>query len=382
MSSSTTEGLNPAQKEAVLHDSGPLLILAGAGSGKTKTLTHRIAHLISNKNIPDSSILSVTFTNKAAKEMRNRLAIILGQNASSRSFMPWMGTFHSVCVRILRFDGEHIGVPRNFIILDEADKTSLIKQAMKQLMIGEKSYSPRAIGGLISSAKNDLVSAQDYGLHVKLPLQRAAADVFPIYEKLRRDIGALDFDDLIAESMRLLSSSEEMRTIWQNRFRYILIDEYQDTNAAQYRLIKLLVGADQNLCVVGDDWQSIYSWRGADYTNILNFERDFPGASVVKLEENYRSTKAILDAAHNIIAKNQQRSDKALWTKAGNGQPVQVIHVASEIHEAEAVTSRIKMAVDLRLRNWHDFACLYTEPTLKVGQLRTCVFDIAYHIVL
>ena len=350
--------LNPAQRAAVLHDKGPLLILAGAGSGKTKTLTHRIAYLIAEKDVPDQAILAVTFTNKAAKEMRHRLASLLGQNADNRSFMPWMGTFHSICVRLLRFDGEQIGVPRNFVILDEADKLSLIKQAMKQLSISEKAFTPRGIASVISSAKNELLTPADYAAVASLPQQRVAADVYPLYESLRKSAGALDFDDLIAESVRLLTNPQ-VAAIWRQRFRAILVDEYQDTNAAQYRLVKLLVNDDRNLCVVGDDWQSIYSWRGADFTNILNFERDFPGAEVVKLEQNYRSTKAILDAAQQVITKNTQRSDKQLWTDAGDGLPVQVMPVSSEVHEAEAVVSRVKTAVDLRLRRYSEYAVLY-----------------------
>lgn len=354
-----TASLNPAQRDAVLHETGPLLILAGAGSGKTKTLTHRIAYLIAEKGVPSGAILAVTFTNKAAKEMRVRLADLLGENADNRSFMPWMGTFHSICVRLLRFDGEHIGVPRNFIILDEADRLGLIKQAMKQLSISEKSFSPRGVAGLISAAKNDLVGPEEYASVARLPQQRIAADVYPVYEALRKRTGALDFDDLIGEAVRLLSTVPALRDLWQKRFQFILIDEYQDTNAAQYRLIKLLTNSEHNICVVGDDWQSIYSWRGADFTNILNFERDFPGATVVKLEQNYRSTKAILDAANNVITKNIQRSDKKLWTDLGDGMPVQVMNVSSEVHEAEAVVNRIKTAVDLRVRRYSDYAVLY-----------------------
>ncbi len=352
-------GLNKAQASAVLHSTGPLLLLAGAGSGKTKTLTHRIAHLVSEQGVSTGQILAVTFTNKAAKEMRERLAHLLGEDATHRSFMPWMGTFHSVCVRILRMEGEHIGVPRSFIILDDADKQSFVKQAMKRLGISEKSYPVRSISSQISSAKNDGVSASEYAQTARLPLQQIVADVFPAYERMRRDAMALDFDDLLSETVRLFSTVPEVRENWRRRFSHIMIDEYQDTNAVQYRLIKLLVNPEQNICVVGDDWQSIYSWRGADFTNILNFERDFPGATVVKLEQNYRSTEAILEAANNVIRKNQQRSDKKLWTDQKGGLPVQVMHVASEVHEAESVMTRIKTAVDMRLRGYNDFAVLY-----------------------
>lgn len=366
----------------MVHDTGPLLLLAGAGSGKTKTLTHRIAYLIAEKNIPGSAILAVTFTNKAAREMRERLAYLVGENAEHRSFMPWMGTFHSICVRLLRMEGENIGVPHNFVIIDEADRLSFVKQAMKALGISEKSYSPRSIASIISGAKNDAVSPDEYAVHARLPQQRVAADVYPRYERLRRDAAALDFDDLLLEAVRLFSTVPEIREKWRRVFQHILIDEYQDTNAVQYKLIKLLVNDQQNLCVVGDDWQSIYSWRGADFKNILNFERDFPGATVVKLEQNYRSTQAILDAAHHVITKNLQRSDKALWTDKKGGAPVQIIHVQSEIHEAEAVVTRVQTAVDLRVRDYNDFAVLYrTNAQSRAIEEMFIRYSIPYRLV-
>jgi len=374
-------GLNDAQREAVIHETGPLLILAGAGSGKTKTLTHRIAYLL-DQGVASQSILAVTFTNKAAKEMRERLALMTGGQAHDRSFMPWMGTFHSVCVRMLRFDGEHIGIPKNFIIIDDADRQSLIKQAMKQIGIVEKSMTPRAIGSVISSAKNDMVTPEEYAASAQLPLQKAAAKVFPVYERLRKNTAALDFDDLIVEAVRLLKSSEQLRAIWQKRFIHIMIDEYQDTNAAQYTLVKLLINQHKNICVVGDDWQSIYSWRGADFTNILNFERDFPGALTVKLEQNYRSTKPILDAASNVITKNIKRSDKALWTESSGGQPVRVLHVSSELHEAESVVTRIKTAVDLGARKYNDNAVLYRTNAQSRAMEELCIrYGVPYRIV-
>lgn len=375
-------GLNDAQSSAVTHESGPLLLLAGAGSGKTKTLTHRIAYLIAEKNTPGQAILAVTFTNKAAREMRERLAYLLGESANNRSFMPWMGTFHSICVRLLRMEGEHIGVPRNFVIIDEADRLSFIKQAMKELGISEKSYTPRGIASIISGAKNDGIIPEEYAMHARLPQQRVAADVYPRYERLRKNAAALDFDDLLLEAVRLFSTVPELRKLWQQRFQHIMIDEYQDTNAVQYKLIKLLVNEQQNLCVVGDDWQSIYSWRGADFTNILNFERDFPGATVVKLEQNYRSTQAILDAAHNVITKNLQRTDKALWTDKKGGTPVQVVHVSSEIHEAEALVSRIKTAVDLQVRELDEFAVLYrTNAQSRAVEEAFIRYGIPYKLV-
>ncbi len=406
--------LNPAQVSAATHDEGPLLILAGAGSGKTKTLTHRIAHLIASQHIAPEQILAVTFTNKAAREMRERLWHLLqnpdipkrtatdakhqlqgeervleftsktqaeGQTPP-RLFMPWMGTFHSVCVRLLRIEGENIQVPRNFVIIDEADRLAFIKTAMKELGISEKNYAPRSMAAAISSAKNDGLNPQEYAEHAKLPAQQAAAEVYPRYERLRKDAAALDFDDLLLETVRLLTTVPEIRDKWRTRFHYIMIDEYQDTNAVQYKLIKLLVNDQQNLCVVGDDWQSIYSWRGADFTNILNFERDFPGATIVKLEQNYRSTQAILDAAHQVITKNKQRSDKALWTDKAGGQPVQVVHVSSELHEAEAVVTRIRSNVDLRVRKYDDYAVLYrTNAQSRAIEEAFIRYGIPYRLV-
>lgn len=382
MTNSLLTGLNDAQASAVTHSEGPLLLLAGAGSGKTKTLTHRIAYLIADQHVSSGAILAVTFTNKAAREMRERLAHLLGEDANNRSFMPWMGTFHSVCVRMLRMEGEHIAIPRNFVILDDADRQSFIKTAMKQLGISEKSYAPRSVGSMISSAKNDGVSSEEYAATARLPLQRVVADVYPRYERLRKDAAALDFDDLLSETVRLFQTVPEVRKKWQQRFSHVMIDEYQDTNAVQYRLIKLLVDDAQNICVVGDDWQSIYSWRGADFTNILNFERDFKGATVIKLEQNYRSTQAILEAANNVIRKNQQRSDKKLWTDSRGGMPVQVMYVSSEIHEAESVMTRIRTAVDLRVRGYSDFAVLYrTNAQSRAVEDAFIRYGIPYRLV-
>ncbi|HEX6258164.1 MAG TPA: UvrD-helicase domain-containing protein [Candidatus Saccharimonadales bacterium] len=375
-------GLNDAQAEAVTHESGPLLILAGAGSGKTKTLTHRIAYLLAEKHTAPEAILAVTFTNKAAKEMRERLAGLVGRSSDDRFFMPWMGTFHSICVRLLRRDGEHIGVPRNFVIFDEADRLGVIKQAMRQLSISEKQFTPRAISGLISSAKNDGIGVEEFARAARLPQQQVAADIFPRYERLRKEAAALDFDDLLAETVRLFREVPEIRRKWQTNFRHIMIDEYQDTNAVQYQLVKALVNDQQNICVVGDDWQSIYSWRGADFKNILNFERDFINTKVVKLEQNYRSTKHILDAAHKIITKNTQRSDKKLWTAAGAGNPVQISHAGSETHEGEIVVNRISSAVSLRARRYSDYAVLYRTNAQSRAMEEACIrYGIPYKIV-
>lgn len=376
------EGLNPEQKRAVETTEGPLLILAGAGSGKTKTLTHRIAYVIDQHKATPFNILAVTFTNKAAKEMRERVALLIGENSDNRSFMPFMGTFHSICVRLLRQDGDHVGVPSNFIIFDEADRVSAIKQASKQLMIDEKAFPPRAISGLISSAKNELVGSTSFETMGAGPLHKAAARVYPIYQKILKDNQALDFDDLIAKTVELLQTAEPIRSKWQQQFKYIMIDEYQDTNTAQYTLIQLLVNKDKNLAVVGDDWQSIYSWRGADFKNILKFEKDYPGATLIKLEQNYRSTKAILDAAHAVITKNNQRSDKKLWTEAGEGQPIQVVQVQSERAEGEVLVRRIKTATDLKARQFKDFAVLYRTNAQSRAIEETFIrYGIPYRIV-
>lgn len=351
--------LNDAQRVAAETTEGPLLILAGAGSGKTKTLTYRIAHLIKNQGVWPSQILAVTFTNKAAREMRERLATLLGEDASSRNFMPWMGTFHSICVRILRMDGKAIGIPKNFIIYDEDDRRGIIKQAMKQLNITDKQIKPAAASSIISAEKNKMHTPDEVIANAKFPYQQSIGAIFKEYETIRKQAGALDFDDLLLETVTLLKTQPVCRKHWQQRFRYILIDEYQDTNAAQYAIVSLLVNDSKNICVVGDDWQSIYSWRGADFKNILNFERDFPGTVVVKLEQNYRNTGAILAAAQNVITKNTKRTDKQLWTAAGDGEPVVVKATHDETDEAAQIADRIAAQVDIGARSYGDFAILY-----------------------
>lgn len=352
-------GLNPAQAEAVQTTTGPVLILAGAGSGKTKTLTHRIAYLISQEAVWPNEVLAVTFTNKAAREMRERLGHLLGQDGGQRGFMPWMGTFHGVCVRLLRIDGNAIGIASNFVIYDEDDRQGLIKQAMKQLSINDKQIKPKAVSSAISHAKNEMTSPAEMEAQAQYPFQQSVATIYAQYEKMRQIAGALDFDDLLIETVRLFRESQPTRDKWRANFKHVLIDEYQDTNAAQYAIVKQLVNEMRNICVVGDDWQSIYSWRGADFTNILNFERDFPGTKVIKLEQNYRSTGAILDAANNVIAKNTQRTDKKLWTDEGNGTPVQVHATYDEAEEASLVAGRIDTQVSMRARGYGDFAILY-----------------------
>jgi DNA helicase-2/ATP-dependent DNA helicase PcrA len=377
-----TVGLNPEQARAVETTDGPLLIQAGAGSGKTKTLTHRIAYLIASGRATPYNILAVTFTNKAAKEMRERVAVLLGQSADNRSFMPFMGTFHSICVRLLRQDGEHISIPRSFVIFDESDRLAAVKQASKRLHIDEKAFPARVLASQISSAKNDLIGPAEFEASANSPAAREAAKVYPIYEKMLKEAAALDFDDLINKTVNMLSDVTEVREKWRHQFRFIMIDEYQDTNSAQYKLVKLLTNEFANIAVCGDDWQSIYSWRGADFRNILNFEKDYPNCAVIKLEQNYRSTNNILKAAHDIITKNTQRSEKKLWTQAGDGMPVQMLQTLNERSEGETIMRRISNGVDAGLRNYRDYAILYRTNAQSRSIEETFVrFGIPYRIV-
>ncbi|MDR2064010.1 MAG: UvrD-helicase domain-containing protein [Candidatus Nomurabacteria bacterium] len=331
------KGLNKPQRWAVETLKGPLLILAGAGSGKTKTLTHRIANLIAH-GVSEDQILAVTFTNKAAGEMRERLGALLGRNASSWNFMKYMGTFHGFCVKFLR---EEYRNPK-FVIYDEDDRKSLVKKTLKDLGLNDKALPPKMVSAVISKNKNDGITPQEYEASAFYPNQKNLAQIYGAYEKARVGAGALDFDDLLLETVKILSKSKSVREKWRERLTHILIDEYQDTNKIQYRLVKLLVGKDRNICAVGDDWQSIYSWRGADFTNILNFEKDFPGAKVIKLEQNYRSTEQILDAAHKVISANKNRTDKMLWTDKKDGEKVDVAGLYDEMDEANYVARMIK----------------------------------------
>ena len=351
-------GLNPAQKTAVETLSGPLLILAGAGSGKTKTLTHRITNLIQH-GVPERNILAVTFTNKAAGEMRQRLWKLLGNDDGDapRSFMPYMGTFHGICVQILRREYEAAGLDRNFIIYDADDQVALIRRIFKDQHIDNKSLKPKTVQSIISSAKNEELSPSDYLAMAVYPNQKQTAKVYEQYEREKNAASALDFDDLLLETARLFHENKDVRKRWSEKFQHILIDEYQDTNSIQYKLVKSLVNKDQNICVVGDDWQSIYSWRGADFKNILNFEKDFPGAKVIKLEQNYRSTGNILKASQKIIEHNKVRTDKTLFTEAGSGEPVAIEALEDENAEAMWVAGQIMQKS--KKRDYSDFAILY-----------------------
>lgn len=353
------EGLNERQQEAVTTTRGPVLVLAGAGSGKTKTLTHRIAYILENEDVWQSNVLAVTFTNKAAREMRERLGVLLGEESSRYSFMPWMGTFHSICVRILRQDAEAIGYPTNFVIYDEDDRRGLIRQVMKDAGVTDREIKPAAVSGIISNAKNKLQNPDEYLAAARGPKAEVIAAIYKGYETERLRSRALDFDDLLIEVVRLLKTKLEVRRKWQEQFKFILIDEYQDTNAAQYNIVRLLLGEESNICAVGDDWQSIYSWRGADFSNILNFERDFPGTKVIKLEQNYRSTGSILQAAQDVIERNHNRSDKVLWTDESEGLPVRVYRVEDDLREATLVADMIREQISSSGRSYDDFAVLY-----------------------
>ncbi len=355
-------GLNPAQKSAVETLDGPLLILAGAGSGKTKTLTHRIANLLSN-GVLEQRILAVTFTNKAAGEMRNRLWRLLNKekkfDEAPKSFMPYMGTFHGICVKILHYEYMATGLSRNFVIYDTDDQVALIRRIIRELRIDNSTIKPKMVQSAISSAKNDGILPDEYQRMAFYPKQKQIAKVYFEYEKEKHNYSALDFDDLLLETTKLFKENPEVLKKWRNKFQHILIDEYQDTNSVQYELVKLLVNKEHNICVVGDDWQSIYSWRGADFTNILNFEKDFPGAKVIKLEQNYRSTGNILKASQKIIEQNKTRTEKTLFTELGNGEPINIESFVDETAEAMWVAQEIKRLEKKEQRDLSDFVILY-----------------------
>jgi DNA helicase-2/ATP-dependent DNA helicase PcrA len=344
--------LNPAQREAVTHLRGPLLIFAGAGSGKTRVLTTRIANLIAQREVWPDRLLAVTFTNKAAREMRERVARLVGG-----AEQMWVGTFHATAVRMLRRDAERLGLPRSFTIFDEDDSRAALKRAMEELRLDPKKYPPPMIANAISRAKNELVSPEaypdrDYGDEI---VRRA----YQRYDDVVRRSGGLDFDDLIGKVVLLLQSDEEARERWRDRFRHVLVDEYQDTNRAQYTLVNLLAGGHRNLAVVGDDDQSVYGWRGADVRNILDFEKDYPEATVVHLEQNYRSTQPILDAAYHVIRHNPERAPKRLWTDRVGGELVSASQLYNEVEEAEFVADEVERLRRVERRRYGDFAVLY-----------------------
>ena len=361
VSSGLIDGLNPQQQEAVQHAGSPLLVVAGAGSGKTRVLTRRIAYLLAERNVAPYEVLAITFTNKAAGEMKERVADLVGDRARSM----WVSTFHSACVRILRKEAQLLGYSNSFTIYDQSDSLRLITLVMRDMNLDSKKYAPRAVQSLISSAKNELQGPADYLNQSKNQFDQIVADVYAIYQKRLTSANSMDFDDLIAKTVEVLQRHPEARAKYRSRFRHILVDEYQDTNHAQYVLIKELVGDERDgfpiaeLCVVGDADQSIYAFRGANIRNILQFEADYPQARTILLEQNYRSTQNILSAANSVIANNENRKEKNLWSEAGAGSTL-VGHVAESEHdEAEFVVSEISRLRDLGKSNPGDTAIFY-----------------------
>ena len=344
MPSRLLEKMNPQQQQGIQAVDGPVLLLAGAGSGKTRVVTHRIAYLIEERGVAPDSILAVTFTNKAAKEMAERVDKILGHSSLAK---PLLSTFHSFCVRVLRRDIEALqingkGLTRSFAIYDETDQQAVVKSALKRLGIDDKSLKPRVALGRISWAKNHMIDPQEYFLASTNPIEEKIAHIFEIYKKELAKANALDFDDLLLETVRLLKTSSEVRERYNRRFQYVMIDEYQDTNKPQYELMKLLAGTHNNICVVGDEDQSIYSWRGADIKNILDFEKDFPGVQTIRLEQNYRSTQMILEGASAVVAQNTQRKGKNLWTAREGGSMIGLYEAPDGENEALFIADRIQ----------------------------------------
>ncbi len=334
--------LNPTQLDAVTHTEGPLLILAGAGSGKTRVLTHRIAHLIDEGFAAPDEVLAITFTNKAANEMKDRVALLVGPDSRKM----WVSTFHAFCARVLRVYAEKLGYRREFTIYDSADQVRLVRRCIIELGKDPKRFNPRSFHAQISTAKNLLLDANDYLRQTEGYMAENVAEVYDLYQKRLYENNAMDFDDLIMQTVALLEVFPEVRERYQRRFKYIHVDEYQDTNHAQYRLVNTLAAEHRNLCVVGDDDQSVYSWRGADIRNILDFERDYPEAKVVKLEQNYRSTQTILNAANAVVANNASRKAKELWTAGDEGERIRVFTAADDYAEARFVVSEILRLVD------------------------------------
>ncbi|MEJ7840163.1 MAG: DNA helicase PcrA [Rubrobacter sp.] len=348
------ESLNPTQLDAVEYTEGPLLILAGAGSGKTRVLTHRVAYLIDQGLAAPEEILAITFTNKAAREMKERVALLVGPD----SRRMWVSTFHAFCARILRVHAEKLGYKREFTIYDGADQVRLVKRCIVELGKDPKRFNPRSFQAQISSAKNVLMSPDDFLRKSEGYIAENVAEVYDLYQRRLYENNAMDFDDLIMQTVALIELFPEVRDRYQTRFKYVHVDEYQDTNHAQYRLVNTLAAKHRNLCVVGDDDQSVYSWRGADIRNILDFERDYPEAKVVKLEQNYRSTQTILDAANAVVSNNASRKAKALWTAGGEGELIRVFAASDEYAEARFVVSEIEKLTD-RGASPRDIAAFY-----------------------
>ncbi|WP_372402513.1 DNA helicase PcrA [Bacillus spizizenii] len=378
ISNQLLSGLNPVQQEAVKTTDGPLLLMAGAGSGKTRVLTHRIAYLMAEKHVAPWNILAITFTNKAAREMKERVESILGPGADD----IWISTFHSMCVRILRRDIDRIGINRNFSILDTADQLSVIKGILKERNLDPKKFDPRSILGTISSAKNELTEPEEFSKVAGGYYDQVVSDVYTDYQKKLLKNQSLDFDDLIMTTIKLFDRVPEVLEFYQRKFQYIHVDEYQDTNRAQYMLVKQLAERFQNLCVVGDSDQSIYRWRGADIANILSFEKDYPNASVILLEQNYRSTKRILRAANEVIKNNSNRKPKNLWTENDEGIKISYYRGDNEFGEGQFVAGKIHQLHSSGKRKLSDIAILYrTNAQSRVIEETLLKAGLNYNIV-
>jgi DNA helicase-2/ATP-dependent DNA helicase PcrA len=372
-------GLNPPQREAVEHGEGPLLVLAGAGSGKTRVLTHRIAYLLATGAARPGEILAITFTNKAAAEMRERVGGLIGRSVRAM----WVTTFHSACARMLRVDAERLGYSKGFTIYDQGDSLRMVKRCLAELGVDPKRYPPRAVQGKISSAKNQLIDPGGYSEMMVGGFEEVVAEVFPLYEKRMLEANAMDFDDLLVRTVNVLELFEDVRDRWRRTFLHILVDEYQDTNHAQYRLLQLLAKEHGNLMVVGDDDQSIYSFRNADIRNILDFEGDFPDAANVKLEQNYRSTQTILSAANAVADHNRERRPKQLWTEIAGGEPVRLNELGDEHEEARWVAGEIERLIeeedDVRRS---DVAIFYrTNAMSRVLEETLNRYDVSYQVI-
>ncbi|MGG3325329.1 DNA helicase PcrA, partial [Bacillus velezensis] len=378
ISNQLLSGLNPVQQEAVKTTDGPLLLMAGAGSGKTRVLTHRIAYLMAEKHVAPWNILAITFTNKAAREMKERVESILGPGADE----IWISTFHSMCVRILRRDIDRIGINRNFSILDTADQLSVIKGILKERNIDPKKFDPRSILGSISSAKNELIEPEEFAKTAGGYYDQVTSDVYTDYQKKLLKNQSLDFDDLIMTTIKLFERVPEVLEFYQRKFQYIHVDEYQDTNRAQYLLVKQLAARLENICVVGDSDQSIYRWRGADIANILSFEKDYPSANVILLEQNYRSTKRILQAANEVIKNNSNRKPKNLWTENDEGIKLSYYSGDNEFGEGQFVAGKIYELNSSGRRKLSDIAILYrTNAQSRVIEETLLKSGLNYNIV-
>ncbi|MFC1645291.1 ATP-dependent helicase [Patescibacteria group bacterium] len=377
--------LNKDQRKAVEATTGPVLVIAGAGSGKTRTLTYKVVYLVHEKNINPRNILAVTFTNKAAKEMKERISELLKETAKNPNapvILPHIGTFHSICVQILRKEIDKLGYNRSFNIFDDQDQKSLIKKIFKDLEINKDQFNPASVMGAISKAKNGLEDDAFFENNATGLYEETVAKVYTKYQAGLKETNSLDFDDLIRLTVKIFRDFPEILARYQETFKYLLVDEYQDTNHAQYALIELLAKKYRNICVVGDDWQSIYGWRQADIKNILNFEKDYPEAKIINLEQNYRSTQIILDAAYGVISKNVNRKDKKVWTENKEGQLITSFEASDEREEAEFISNVVRENVSTKENSYSDFAVLYRtnaqSRTIEESLLRN---SIPYRII-